>query len=455
MFPTTTSMTNVDPAKTSPSTASPSTAVLAATAITTGLPPTRARPQGGLTVHWMGKEEEELVLDVVRRKEPFRYYGLGQTPPPMASTLETEFAAMMGTTYALAVSSGTAALEVALGALGVGPGDEVILPAYSWISCFTAIVRLGALPVLAEIDETLCLAPGEIKRLSNWRTKAALIVHYQGIAADMEPLLAEARECGIKVLEDCAESAGALYRGQRVGSLGDIGIYSFQAQKSMTCGEGGMVVTSDPLLYERAVRMHDIGNLRPYHRQLVDAQIPAFCGSQFRMSELQAAVALAQLRKLDRMRDHCRRLQAQVLSKLQPLTGSHSGFDMRRVPDPEGDSGIEIYLLMRDGQAAARLRKMLEACNVNCQKTTGTCPHYHQDYCKMAQAISTSASPFLGFEVWPTPGYREQDFPRTEAIVERAVALPLGVLYTVEDADYIADCVLYAVREGQLGVDDG
>src|SRR3954468_17876636 len=138
--------------------------------------PLRPRPQLGLGAALIGKEEEELVLQVVRNQEPFRYYGHdGANPPMMATNLEKEFADKYGFKYTLAVTSGTAALECALAALGIGPGDEVIVPAWSWISCFTAIVRVGALPVLAEIDETFCLAPGEITRLCNANTKAILL----------------------------------------------------------------------------------------------------------------------------------------------------------------------------------------------------------------------------------------------------------------------------------------
>src|SRR5438552_17697647 len=147
----------------------------------------RPRPQLGLGSALIGKEEEELVLQVIRNQEPFRYYGHDPAhPPQMAATLEKEFAQKFGFKYALAVTSDTAALESALAALGIGPGDEVIGPTWSWMSCFTAIVRVGALPVLAEIDDTFCLAPGEITRLRTDNTKAVLVVHYQGVSADMD-----------------------------------------------------------------------------------------------------------------------------------------------------------------------------------------------------------------------------------------------------------------------------
>ena len=396
------------------------------------------RPIPGLGALWIGKEEEKLLLDVVRRKELFRYYGRNPAkPPPMAATLEREFRKMMGTRFALAVNSGTSALEAAMGALGIGPGDEVIVPAWSWISCFTSVVRMGALPVLAEIDETFCLAPGEITRLATPRTRAVMVVHYQGVAADMKPILREARKAGIKVIEDCAESAGAFYHGKRVGSLGDMGIFSFQIQKSMTCGEGGMIVTNNPKLYERAIRMHDIGQVRAYHPQFIRPRPESFSGSQFRMTELQAAVALAQLRKLDRVRRRCRSLQDRIMRRIKNL----AGLEFRRIPDPKGDSGFEIYFCLETPEIAAEFRKRLDACNVNCQQMTSTYCHYAREYCIQGRAHALSASPFKKFRKWPARGYRKEDFPKTEHLIRRFVALPLGVLYTQKDADHIADTV--------------
>src|SRR5262249_19540054 len=156
----------------------------------------------------------------------------------------------------------------------------VIVPAWSWISCFTAIVRVGALPVLAEIDETFCLAPGEITRLCTPATKAVLLVHFQGVAADLDKITAEAHSNRVKVLEDCAEAVGATYHGKSVGQYGDIAIFSFQYHKFMTSGEGGMVACNDGALYERAVRFHDVGQVRPYHAAIRKPSEKAFTGDQ-------------------------------------------------------------------------------------------------------------------------------------------------------------------------------
>ncbi len=408
--------------------------------------PLRIRPQLGLGAALIGTEEEELVLQVLRSKNLNRYYSMDKNHPPMmAATLEIEFAARVGRRYALGVTSGTAALECALAALGVGPGDEVILTAWGWISCFSSIVRLGALPVLAEIDDTFCLAPGEIARLTNERTKAVLIVHYQGAAADMDPLLAEAEKAGIAVLEDCAQSPGALYFGRPVGSMGTIATFSFQYNKSITCGEGGMVMTDDPVLYERAVRTSDLGLVRAYHLEVLEGetQVPAFSGGNFRLTELQAAVALAQLRKLDTVVAHCRSLQQKILTKIADLPG----LTPRRVADPSGDQGFELYLCAPTAEIADAFRNRLHALNVNSQKVTGTYCHYARPYCQTGAAHHPDASPFRQFETWPAPGYRAEDFPQTEALIRRFIALPLGVLYTAEDAEYIGDAIRHVYGE--------
>lgn len=399
----------------------------------------RPRLQPGLGAAAIGAEEEALVLDVLRRKEPFRYYGPDFKPtPPMAAQLEKEFREYIGVNYALAVTSGSAALEVAMAAAGIGPGHEVIVNAWSWIACFTSIVRVGARPVLAEINDTLNLEPKEIARLTTPRTRAVLVIHYQGVAAEMEAITLEAHKRGLYVIEDCAQSLGTRYRGRQIGTWGDLATYSFQYNKVATSGEGGMVVTRDQRLYERAVRYHDLGNYRPYHAALVTPHEPAFAGGQFRMSELTAAMALAQLRKVDGMWKHCRALQARILPRLAGL----KGLTTRRVPDPTGDFGFEIYLMFNDPAHVAPFREKLDARNVNCGQRTGTYPQYNRDYVKSGLAHTPSASPFREFKEWPAPGYRAEDFPVTEALTKRFIALAIGWLYTAEDADYIADSIV-------------
>ncbi len=395
----------------------------------------RPRPTLGLGSAAIGAEEEALVLDVLRRGELFRYYGNDPTrPPPMVAALEREAAARFAIPYTLGVTSGTAALEIALAAAGIGPGDEVIVPAWSWISCFTAVVRTGARPVLAEIDASLCLDPEEIVRKATPRTRAVLVVHYQGAAADLEPILHAAHRRGLFVIEDCAEAPGATYQGRPLGSWGDAAIYSFQHNKPMTAGEGGLVATRDLRLYERAVRLSDLGQYRVHHTQITPPREDAFAGGQSRMSELTAAVALAQLRKLDGIRDHCRRLKSRLVAK----AGALAGFSWRPLADPEGDFGFELYGYASSADAATQLRERLDAQGVWCQKRTGTYPQYHRDYVKSGQTAHPALSPFRGLAPWPVAGYRAEDFPRTEDLTSRFVALPIGWRFTDDDVDHIA-----------------
>lgn len=408
----------------------------------------RPRPQTNLGANWIGKEEEELVLQALRSKNLFRYYGVDpKNPPMMAANLEKEFREKVRSQFSLAVTSGTAALETALGALQIGPGDEVILPAWGWISCWTAIVRMGARPVLAEINDTFNLAPGEITRLKTSSTKAVLIMHYQGVPSEMDKLIPEARQANIKVIEDVAQSCGAMFKGQYLGTFGNVGTFSFQYNKYITCGEGGMVITNDPKLYERSVRMHDIGQVRPFHNQFITPSEPMFAGDQFRMTELQAAVMLAQLRKFERLKNHCRNMQARIIEGIEDLPGLR----MRRNPDPAGDTALEMYIVMPSIEKADALRAKLDALNVNCRKTTGSYCHYAREYCTTGAAHSPGASPFKDFKQWPAVGYRKEDFPKTESIVHRVVALPIGSMYTDEDADYIARAVRHVWPEVMPG----
>ena len=305
--------------------------------------PVRSQP---LRASYYGPEyydDKELfeLKDVLEKRLPFRWYGSGKQPPIKVLTFEKELAARMQTRFALAVTSGTAALTTALAALGVGPGDEVILPALSWYSCFNSIVMHGALPVFAESDESLNVDPADLEAKITPQTKVIMVVHALGNPADMDTIMALARKRGIKVLEDGAQSLGGSYKGKPLGSIGDIGIYSFQLSKTISSGEGGAVVTSDPLLFERASRYHDLGILRPPHEQMLGgAEMKGMIGSQYRMSEFTGGVLLAQLRKLDTIIGSLRGHAKRVYEGLADVPDLH----LRHRPDPEGDIGTGIWL---------------------------------------------------------------------------------------------------------------
>src|SRR3954451_18160046 len=257
--------------------------------------PARSRPEqpmfpGGME---LGDEEAEAAARVIRSHNVFRYYGVGEGPHEVA-TFEHEVAAQFGTSHALCVNAGSSALICGLIGAGVGPGDEVIVPAYTWNATPNAVIAAGAIPVLAEVDESLTLDPADVARKIGPRTKAILPVHMRGAPADMGALTGLAREHGVVLVEDVCQAAGASYGGRRLGTFGDAGAFSLQFNKIITTGEGGVMITDREDLYELAIDVHDCaGSLRR------GAGLPRFPGWNFRASEIEGAVARVQLPRLD------------------------------------------------------------------------------------------------------------------------------------------------------------
>jgi len=384
-------------------------------------------------------DDKELfqLRDVLEKRLPFRWYGSGGQPPMKVLTLEKELAARMQTRFALAVTSGTAALTTALAALGVGPGDEAILPALSWYSCFNSIVMQGALPVFAESDESLNVDPADLESKITPQTKVLMVVHALGNPADMDPIMTLARRRGIKVLEDCAQSLGGSYKGKPLGSIGDIGIYSFQLSKTISSGEGGGVVTSDPLLFERASRYHDLGLLRPPHEQMLGKPaLQGMIGSQYRMSEFTGGVLLAQLRKLDTiigaLRGHARR----VYEGLTDLPGLH----LRHRPDPEGDIGTGIWLGFPTPDRRDKFLAAMRAENVPATPPGAVALVPLQPSVEQKLTAHPNWPSFVS-ERGRSIRYGAECCPKTIAIQHRFAGIPLDPKYTRRDVDDIVEAI--------------
>ena len=293
---------------------------------------TRPLPQEWCGAHYMDELESDAAARVCKSKTLFRYYGLNLQNE--VSKLENEFAAYLGVRHALAVSSGTTALQVALGALGIGPGDEVLVQGYFWVSTVGAVVRSGAIPVLVDSDDTFDMDPQVASKKITPRTKAILVVHMGGVIGRITEIVALARKHNLNVIEDCAQSAGASQNGVKSGAFGDLAIFSFQMNKHMTSGEGGMVVTNDEHLYRRAFAIHDLGYPRNDAGRLVmDDPSLQLWGIGCRMSELTGAVARVQLKKLDRITGAMRSAKLEIKKALAGV------LTFREVPDPDGDAG--------------------------------------------------------------------------------------------------------------------
>jgi 8-amino-3,8-dideoxy-alpha-D-manno-octulosonate transaminase len=385
-------------------------------------------------LYYDDKERAEL-LDVLETGRPFRWYGAGKQPPQKVATFEQEFARRMQVKYTLGVTSGTAALQCAMAALGIGPGDEVILPAWTWHSCFNAVVLAGALPVFAEIDESFNLDAADFERKITPQTKLVMAVHLQGCPADLDRILPIARKHKIKVLEDCAQSVGASYKGRPVGSYGDISIYSLQLNKTITAGEGGAVATNDPLLFERAARFHDLGGLRSVHEsQLGKASDGWFVGTNFRMNEFSGGVLLAQLRKLDTIVGSVRANAKAVYDGVKDLPG----IKFRRLPDAAGEIGSSVFLGFSTKEKCEQFKKLMRAENVPANNPGGSVVLPIQPH------VEKKITAHPGWPTFNTPRgraiqYGKSACPKTIDILERFAGPGLDPKYTKQDvADIVA-----------------
>lgn len=281
--------------------------------------------------------EKKELLEVLESRQPFRWCGEGSK----VLQFEKAYATHLGVKHALGVTSGTTALFTAMAALEVGPGDEVIIPAWTWYADHSAVVLSGALPVFAEIDESLAIDPNDIEKRITPRTKAIVACHLQGGVADLDPIMEIARKHKIRVLEDLSQCVGGRYKGKFVGTMGDIGINSFQLGKTITSGEGGAVMSNDDKLFERAIRFHDVGVLRsPYTEELKGGLLAPFAACNFRMSEFTGAVLKGQVQKLATI---CARLRANA-RKVREGIADLPGLKLRKTPDQDGDLGVTVFI---------------------------------------------------------------------------------------------------------------
>ena len=396
---------------------------------------------GYIGPQFFDEQEEQALMEVLESRSPFRYWGQGK--PTKVLHFEENFAEYMGVRFALGVTSGTAALDCAVTGLGIGPGDEVIVPAYTWWSDYTCVVHAGALPVFADIDRTLNIDPKDFERKITPRTKAVIAVHLLGTPCDMDPIMQTARKNEITVLEDCAQCVGGSYHGKRLGSIGDVGIYSFQVNKMITSGEGGAVVTSNPVIYERAARFHDMGTIRGlFLDRSGPSRVETFAGENFRMSEFTGAVLGAQLSKLDTMLAQLRGNAKTIYDGIKKL----ADIRLRHRPDPEGDIGYAVFFEMRDKSARDRCIRELRQRKVPASTMTGSV------LLPIAESVINKRTrhpdwPSFNSEEGKNIKYGPDSCRQTLEIFDRFVQVRVGAKYTERINNYIIDniCQVYKV----------
>ncbi|PWW60368.1 DegT/DnrJ/EryC1/StrS aminotransferase family protein [Actinokineospora spheciospongiae] len=365
-----------------------------------------------------GEQERANVLAVLdrwaRRRDAFGDPGEAET----VRDFERATAGKFGADHCLALNSGTSALIAALAGLGIGPGDEVIVPGYMFVATIAAVVHSGADPVLAEVDESLTLDPVDVRARITPRTRAILPVHMLGAPADLAALTAIAEEHGLALVEDCAQAAGGSYRGRRLGTIGAVGAFSLNHFKVITALDGGFLLTGDPKLFQRAYSFHDQGWF-PYREDVGDGDL--LVGMNLRLSELNAAVGLAQVAKLDAI---LARLRARKRALVEEV-GDLPGVRRRPLHDADGECATLAVYLFDDARHAEATAGLLGATTL-----LDSPKHYYGGLPELAAFGRGERGP-VPFRAPINPA-TEVDFgpgalPRTDDVLGRSVALAVGV----------------------------
>ena len=361
----------------------------------------------GPGAYWFGKEEMDAVMEVMKTGYLFRYGS--ETDPKFlhkVSTLEQEFAKYCGAEFALATSSGTSSLLVSAIALGLKPGDEIIVPAYTFVASYSSVIFAGLVPVLTEIDESLTIDPNDIEHRITPRTKAIMPVHMLGNQCNMEKIMAIAKKHKLLVLEDACQAGGASYKGKKIGTIGNIGAFSLNIFKTINSGDGGLVVTNNKALYEAAFGLHDQGH-KPM-RFGVEVGARSVLGLNFRMNEITAAVAIAQLARIDKI---VGTLQ-QKRTRFKELISKAGGFRFRTLNDPEGDCSTVCTVIFDTKEKAAKVSKALGSKTVD---QSGW--HVYSNMEHVLNHLKSVGQP-----------HTKGSYPKTDDILSRAMNISIGVV---------------------------
>ncbi len=402
---------------------------------------------GGLEI---GDEEKKAVMQVLDDKYLFRYYGPSDVESKV-KLFEEEFSSKMGVQHTLATNSCTSALICSLVALGIGPGDEVIVPGYTFFASCAAIVAAKAIPVIAEVDDSLTLDPEDVEKKITPRTKAIIAVHMRGVPCHMDRLLAIAAKYDLKVLEDVAQSTGGSFKGKRLGSLGDMGAYSFQYHKIITSGEGGAVATNDMMLYERAMSYHDAaacwrpgGPEKRFAKARYNGEL--FPGVNYRMNEISGAILRVQLERLDSLLSKMRLNKARIKNAISGI----DGITFRRLNDPDGDTGIVLIFFLPDPEKTGKFAEALKAEGIAASSMHNkSVPDWHVyshwDMIINKWTATQEGCPYTCPYYLNKGGnvqYSSDMNPNTINLLQRSVHIDIPPQMTADDCDMISEGIL-------------
>jgi len=358
-----------------------------------------------------------------------------------AKELEEAICKTFGCRHAQLVSSGTAALTTAMSALGIGYGDEVILPSFTFVASFEAVLSVGAVPVFVDVDDTLTLNPEAVRNAITSKTKCIMPVHMCGSMADMDALQSICKEHKLVLLEDACQSIGATYKGKKLGTIGDAGTFSFDFVKTITCAEGGVVMTNREDLYISSDGYTDHG----HDHKGVDrgADLHPFIGYNFRISELHAAVGLAQIRKLDSFLS----IQKKNHAVLKNILSAIPEISFRRIPDETGDSCTFLSWFLPTEEITRAVVAEMKAQNIAAGNFYwfDNNWHYIRKWDHLKNAVTLNAlNPDLKAAVMH---HATKDFSASDAIMGRCVSTAIGLAWTEEQLKTKGEQMVTVIRK--------
>lgn len=371
-----------------------------------------------------GDEEKREIGDVLATGVLFRYEFAEQRQGIWkVKEFEEKFAAYCGASHAQAVTSGTAALKVALTALGVGPGDEVITQGFTFVATWEAILETGAVPVFTEVDATLNMDPEDLKKKIGPRTRCIIPVHMLGAPAKIREIATIARQRNIALLEDTAQAAGGRVEGRHLGTFGQCGTFSFDPVKTLTTGEGGMIITDDPELWRKMSEYQDHGHDHFANPGGRGGEGRSFIGFNYRMMELQGAIGLAQLQKLDGMLA----TQRAIKNRLKSAAAVLPGVSFRQLVDEQGDSATFFAFSLEDAEHCQRVNDSLRGDGCGAINFAENSWHYYPRWEHLLQGKSLTSSGYPFAE----PGgkkrivYDPLALPQSAEILGRTLVYPI------------------------------
>ena len=389
-----------------------------------------------------GPEERKHIDEVMNTGILMRYGFDGPRKGVWKSKeLEAAICAKLGCGYAQLTSSGTSALSTALACLGIGAGDEVIMPAFTFVASFESVLSVGAIPVLTDVDDTLTLAPDVVRAAITPRTKCVMPVHMCGAMADLDALDQICKEHDLILLEDACQSFGARYKGRALGTIGDAGTFSFDFVKTITCGEGGAVVTNDKDLYSKCDGYTDHGHDHAGADR--GADLHPFIGYNYRISELHAAIGLAQIGKLDQFLA----IQKKNHHALKEILSTIPGIGFRRIPDPEGDSHTFLSWFLPTEEIARAVVAELRQQNILGGNFYWFDNNWHYfrkwDHLRQAATLNNLNEDQRQTLLSLQPGA----FPDSDAILCRCVSTAIGLGWTDAQTAEKGEKIVAAVRK--------